>query len=73
MSLYALPNSYKERVKQHWERYKSNTEVDGFLRMMWANDNSNEITEFLTTIEERDKIRNESLLETFPEFKELYD
>jgi|688.fasta_scaffold87034_2 MoaA/NifB/PqqE/SkfB family radical SAM enzyme len=73
MSLCALPNSYKERVKQHWERYKSNTEVDGFLRMMWANDNSNEITEFLTTIEERDKIRNESLLTTFPEFKELYD
>jgi MoaA/NifB/PqqE/SkfB family radical SAM enzyme len=73
MSLYTLPNSYKERVKQHWERYESNTEVDGFLRMMWVNDNSNEITEFLTTIEERDKIRNESLLATFPEFKELYD
>jgi MoaA/NifB/PqqE/SkfB family radical SAM enzyme len=77
LSLYALPKVYKQRVQDHWDDYKKSlkdtTAIDGFLRMMWAENNSNLIPEFLNRIEERDLIRKESLLETFPEFKELYD
>jgi sulfatase maturation enzyme AslB (radical SAM superfamily) len=73
MSLYTLPESYKHRVQQHWDKHRLNPDIDGFLKMMWAEDNSKEILEFLNRIEERDVIRNESLLATFPELKELYD
>lgn len=80
LSLCVLPATYKQRVQDHWDKYKhtlpkdtDTTNIDGFLRMMWAEDNSNEISEFLNRIEERDVIRKESLIETFPEFKELYD
>jgi len=80
LSLCVLPNSYKQRVQDHWDNYKLSlskdsdiSNIDGFLRMMWAEDNSKEVPEFLNRIEERDVIRKESLIETFPEFKELYD
>ncbi|MEY4331568.1 MAG: hypothetical protein RLZZ196_306 [Bacteroidota bacterium] len=77
-SLCSLPPEYKQRVQTHWDLYKQTLpinfdsyKIDDFLKMMWATDSSNEITEFLNKIKERDIIRNESLLETFPEFKDL--
>ena len=80
LSLCVLPDNYKQRVQDHWDNYKLSlskdsdiNNINGFLRMMWAEDNSKEIPEFFNRIQERDVIRKESLIETFPEFKELYD
>lgn len=74
-SMQILPVEYKTRVQEHWNNYKktiSYTEnIDGMLRMMWAEDHSDRLPEFFIRIKERDVIRNEDFLTTFPEFGDL--
>ena len=81
MGLNALTIDYKNRVKEHWDRYKltissDTTHIDDFLRMMYSDDTSQHLGLFFKTMEERDVIRNENMFETFPELidlKEQYD
>ena len=78
LSMHILPTEYKQQVEQHWNEHKKTlspnvdtSQIDGFLRMMWAEDRQEELPEFFTRIEERDIIRKENLLVTFPELTEL--
>lgn len=80
MGLNALTNDYKNRVKAHWDNYKSTIRdtksIDDFLQMMYAEDASENLGEFFKTMHERDAIRNEDMFKTFPELielKEQYD
>jgi hypothetical protein len=81
MGLNALTIDYKNRVKEHWDRYKltissDTTYIDDFLRMMYSDDTSQHLGLFFKTMKERDVIRNENMFETFPELidlKEQYD
>lgn len=75
LSMQVLPQEYKQRVQDHWDSYKKTIQdpedIDGVLRMMWSEDHSDELQEFFVRIKERDIIRKEDLLTTFPEFKDL--
>ena len=77
MSLTSLTIEYKNKVKQHWNEYKirapihTHKDIDGFLKMMEAEDTSETLGEFFTLMKERDHVRNENLFETFPELIEL--
>lgn len=75
MGLNALTIDYKNRVKEHWDRYKltlSDTrEIDDFLQMMYSDDTSEHLGKFFKTMEERDIIRNEDMFKTFPELIDL--
>lgn len=74
-SMQVLPKEYKIRVQEHWDNYKKTLtdtdRIDGFLRMMWAEDHSDKLPEFFVRIKERDLIRKEDFLTTFPEFRDL--
>ena len=78
LSMHVLPKEYKHQIEEHWIKHKGTLHqsvdvsgIDGFLRMMWADNRPEELSEFFARIEERDVIRKENLLATFPEFVEL--
>lgn len=78
LSMQVLPPEYKTQIEEHWSQHKQTLDpsvdikgIDGFLHMMRLEDRSEELPEFFARIKERDIIRKENLLETFPEFTEL--
>jgi hypothetical protein len=79
-----LPDSYKQKVKEkiqahlEWLRPLDNLTraTKGFesgLDYMMRRDNNKDIQQFKDTMKKMDVIRDENILETFPELKELYD
>jgi hypothetical protein len=79
-----LPDSYKQKVKDkiethlEWLRPLDNLTraTKGFesgLDYMMRRDNNKDIQQFKDTMKKMDAIRDENILETFPELAELYE
>jgi len=79
-----LPDSYKQKVKEKIEKHlewlrpldKLTRATKGFesgLDYMMRRDNNKDIQQFKDTMKKMDVIRDENILETFPELTELYE
>ena len=79
-----LPDSYKQKVKEKIEKHlewlrpldnltRATKGFESGLDYMMRRDNSKHIQQFKDTMEKMDVIRDENILETFPELKELYE
>ena len=79
-----LPDSYKQRVKEKYEKHlewlrphdhltRATKGFESGLDYMMRRDNFKRINEFKEGMQKLDKIRNENILETFPELTELYE
>jgi len=79
-----LPDSFKQKVKSHYEAHlkwlkpndKLTRATKGFqagIDYMMRRDNSKNIEEFKSGMKKLDDIRNENILEIFPELTELYE
>jgi hypothetical protein len=79
-----LPDSFKQKVKTHYEAHlkwlkpkdKLTRATKGFesgLDYMMRRDNFKNIEEFKSGMKKLDDIRNENILEIFPELAELYE
>ena len=79
-----LPQSYKEKVKEKFEKHlewlrpkdhltRATKGYESGLDYMLRRDNYKSISEFKSGMKKLDDIRNENILETFPELAELYE
>ena len=79
-----MPDSYKQKVKEKIEKHlewlrpldnltRATKGFESGLDYMMRRDNSKHIQQFKDTMEKMDVIRDENILETFPELKELYE
>jgi radical SAM protein with 4Fe4S-binding SPASM domain len=79
-----LPQSYKERVKEKYEQHIAwlqpqdhlTRATKGFqsgIDYMMRRDNYKDFQQFKDGMSKIDKIRNENIVEVFPELKELYE
>ena len=78
-----LPQQYKDKVKARYEAHiqwlkpqdiltRATKGFESGLDYMLRRDNSDKFEEFKTGMKRLDKIRNEDILEVFPELQELY-
>ena len=78
-----LPQQYKDKVKARYEAHiqwlkpqdiltRATKGFESGLDYMLRRDNSDKFEEFKTGMKRLDTIRNEDILEVFPELKELY-
>lgn len=79
-----LPGSFKQKVKEKFLKHlewlrpldRLTRATKGFesgLDYMMRRDNSKDLQQFKDTMKKMDVVRNENILETFPELAELYD
>jgi hypothetical protein len=79
-----LPESYKEKVKEKYEKHlewlrpldsltRATKGYESGLDYMMRRDNSKDLQQFKDSMKKLDVIRDENMLEVFPELKELYD
>jgi MoaA/NifB/PqqE/SkfB family radical SAM enzyme len=79
-----LPQHYKEQVKEKYLKHlewlrpqdsltRATKGFESGLDYMMRRDNSKDLAQFIQGMERIDKIRNESITETFPELKGLYE
>jgi hypothetical protein len=79
-----LPESYKQKVKEKIEKHlewlrpldnltRATKGFESGLNYMMRRDNNKDIQQFKDTMKKMDVIRDENILETFPELKELYE
>ena len=79
-----LPDDYKQKVKEKYQKHlewlrpkdKLTRATKGFesgIDYMMRRDNFKHINQFKAGMMKLDKIRNENILETFPELKDLYE
>jgi hypothetical protein len=78
-----LPDSYKQKVKEKYEKHlkwlrpqdnltRATKGFESGLDYMMRRDNSKDIQQFKDSMQKLDSIRDENMLEVFPELKELY-
>jgi hypothetical protein len=78
------PESYKEKIKDKYEKHlewlrpldhltRATKGYESGLDYMMRRDNNKDIQQFKDTMKKLDAIRNESMLEVFPELMELYE
>jgi len=78
-----LPNAYKQKVKEKYEKHlewlrpqdhltRATKGFESGLDYMMRRDNFNHFHKFKDGMQKLDAIRNENILEVFPELKELY-
>jgi len=79
-----LPDSYKQKVKEKIEAHlewlrpldgltRATKGFESGLDYMMRRDNNKDIQQFKDTMKKMDVIRDENILETFPELAELYE
>ena len=79
-----LSNSYKQKVKEKYEKHlewlrprdhltRATKGFESGLDYMMRRDNFNHFHKFKDGMQKLDAIRNENILEVFPELKELYE
>ena len=79
-----LPESYKEKVKEKYEKHlewlrpldsltRATKGYESGLDYMMRRDNSKDLGQFKDSLKKLDLIRAENMLEVFPELKELYE
>ena len=79
-----LPDSYKQKVKKKIEAHlewlrpldtltRATKGFESGLDYMMRRNNNKDIQQFKDTMKKMDIIRNEDILETFPELTELYE
>ena len=79
-----LPNSYIQKVKEKYEKHlewlrpqdhltRATKGFESGLDYMMRRDNFNHFHKFKDGMQKLDAIRNENILEVFPELKELYE
>ena len=79
-----LPNSYKQKVKEKYEKHlewlrpqdhltRATKGFESGLDYMMRRDNFNHFHKFKDGMQKLDAIRDENILEVFPELKELYE
>ena len=79
-----LPNAYKQKVKEKYEKHlewlrprdhltRATKGFESGLDYMMRRDNFNHFHKFKDGMQKLDAIRNENILEVFPELKELYN
>ncbi len=79
-----LPESYKEKVKEKYQKHlewlrpldsltRATKGYESGLDYMMRRDNSKDLQQFKDSMKKLDVIRDENMLEVFPELKELYD
>ena len=79
-----LPNSYKQKVKEKYEKHlewlrpqdhltRATKGFESGLDYMMRRDNFDHFHKFKDGMQKLDAIRNENILEVFPELKELYE
>ena len=78
-----LPDEYKLKVKEKYEKHiewlrpldnltRATKGFESGLDYMMRRDNHKDLQQFKNTMKKLDNIRNENMLEVFPELKELY-
>ena len=78
-----LPDSYKQKVKEKYEKHlawlrpldnltRATKGFESGLDYMMRRDNSKDLQQFKDSMKKLDVIRDENMLEVFPELKELY-
>jgi MoaA/NifB/PqqE/SkfB family radical SAM enzyme len=81
-SITSLTPELKEKVKQHWEEYKSNvislgasdhvtSEIDKVIKYMHTQDQSHTLDNFRKDTELKDNLRKESAKDIFPELHSI--
>jgi hypothetical protein len=81
-SITSLTPELKEKVKQHWEEYKSNvislgasdhvtSEIDKVIKYMYTQDQSHTLDNFRKDTELKDNLRKESAKDIFPELHSI--
>jgi radical SAM protein with 4Fe4S-binding SPASM domain len=79
-----LPDAYKQKVKEKYEKHlewlrpqdhltRATKGFESGLDYMMRRDNFNHFHKFKDGMQKLDAIRNENILEVFPELKELYE
>ena len=79
-----LPESFKNKVKEKYEKHlqwlrpldsltRATKGFESGLDYMMRRNNFKDIQQFKDTMLRMDKIRNEDILDTFPELTELYE
>ncbi len=79
-----LPDSFKQKVKNKYEKHlewlrpldsltRATKGYESGLDYMMRRDNFNRLNEFKSGMKKLDDIRNENILDTFPELEELYE
>ena len=79
-----LPDSYKQKVKEKYEKHlewlrprdhltRATKGFESGLDYMMRRDNSKDLQQFKDAMKKLDVIRDENMLEVFPELKELYE
>ena len=79
-----LPESFKHQVKDKFEKHiewlrpldhltRATKGFESGLDYMMRRDNSKDMQQFKDTMKKMDVIRDENILETFPELTELYE
>ena len=79
-----LPDSFKQQVKEKFEKHiewlrpldhltRATKGFESGLDYMMRRDNSKDMQQFKDTMKKMDVIRDENILETFPELTELYE
>ena len=79
-----LPNAYKQKVKEKYEKHlewlrpqdhltRATKGFESGLDYMMRRDNFDQFHKFKDGMQKLDAIRNENILEVFPELKELYN
>ena len=79
-----LPDAYKQKVKEKYETHlewlrpldsltRATKGFESGIDYMMRRDNSKDIQQFKDTMQKLDKIRDENMLQTFPELKGLYE
>ena len=64
-------STYKEMSKDAQDHMRNS--LQKVIDFMWANDDTDRISEFKREMQKIDKIRKESFVDVFPEMRELYD
>ena len=79
-----MPDAYKQKVKEKYEKHlewlrpqdhltRATKGFESGLDYMMRRDNFNQFHKFKDGMQKLDAIRNENILEVFPELKELYN
>ena len=79
-----MPESFKQQVKEKYEKHiewlrpldhltRATKGFESGLDYMMRRDNSKDMQQFKDTMKKMDDIRDENILETFPEWTELYE
>jgi hypothetical protein len=79
-----LPETFKQKVKEKYEKHlewlrprdhltRATKGFESGLDYMMRRDNSRDLLQFKDTMRRMDDIRDENIVETFPELAELYE